>query len=275
MLAYEFMRNAFLAATFISILCGMVGYFLIVRQQSFAAHALSHVGFAGATGAALIGIPVMAGLLVFTAGAGILMGGMEKIAAERRDVVTGLVLSLSLGIGVLFLYFYPHYASQVTALMFGNIFAIDIHTVGALFILCVVCCLCIMLMARGLLFVSLVPEIAQSQGYSLTVWSMTFLIIVAIAVSSCTQITGILLVFTLLIGPAASAAFFVLSPFIAMGVSVVFALMISWGAIYLSWYSNWPVSFWVSFLSACLYGVCIFIKQRKISFRSFALKKSS
>ena len=134
MFTYDFMQNAFAAAGIVAVVCGLVGFFLVLRAQTFAGHALSHVGFAGATGAVLIGISPLWGLIAMTLAAGIGMGLLgEKL--HQRDVAIGIVLAMSLGLGLLFLNFFTAYASQATALLFGNILAIDATTVWTLLLL--------------------------------------------------------------------------------------------------------------------------------------------
>src|ERR1700716_3954584 len=113
MLEYEFMRHAFAAATIVAIAASLVGYFLVLRGQTFAGHALSHVGFTGATGAVLVGMSPLWGMIGFTLAAGIGMGALgEKLTG--RDVAIGVILTLSLGFGLLFLHFFTAYASQAT-----------------------------------------------------------------------------------------------------------------------------------------------------------------
>ena len=120
MFAYEFMTNAFAAAGIVAAVSGFVGYFLVMRGQTFAGHALSHVGFTGATGAVLLGVSPLWGMVGFTLAAGVSMGALgEKLAG--RDVAIGVILSLALGFGLLFLHFFTAYATQVTALLFGNV----------------------------------------------------------------------------------------------------------------------------------------------------------
>ena len=134
MLDYDFMRAAFLAGTIVAIVAGAVGYFLVLRNLAFAGHALSHVGFAGATGAVLIGISPLWGLIAMTLAAGVGMGLLgEKL--NQRDVAIGIVLSLSMGLGLLFLNFFTSYATQATTLLFGNILGIDAATVWTLLLL--------------------------------------------------------------------------------------------------------------------------------------------
>src|SRR6476620_8228748 len=128
MFSYDFMQNAFAAAGIVAVQCGVVGFFLVLRSQTFAGHALSHVGFAGATGAVLIGVPPLWGLIAMTLVGGIGMGLLgEKL--QQRDVAIGIVLSMSLGLGLLFLNFFTAYATQATTLLFGNVLAIDRTTI--------------------------------------------------------------------------------------------------------------------------------------------------
>ena len=132
MLEYEFMRNAFMAGTAVAIVGGAVGFFLLLRNLTFAGHALSHVGFAGAAGSMLLGINALWGLLAFTLAAGIAMGLLGE-RLRGRDVAVGIVLSLALGMGVLFLSLYTAGAAQATAILFGNVLGVSLEGVWALF----------------------------------------------------------------------------------------------------------------------------------------------
>lgn len=137
MLDYDFMRTAFMAGGIVALLSGTVGYFLVMRGQTFAGHALAHVGFTGATGAVLLGVSPLFGLVSFTVLAGFSMGMLgEKLSG--RDVAIGMILSLALGLGLLFLHFYTAYATQVTALLFGNVLGVDQSTIWSLALLAVV-----------------------------------------------------------------------------------------------------------------------------------------
>jgi zinc/manganese transport system permease protein len=252
MLAYEFMRNAFAASALVALVAGVVGYFLVLRGQTFAGHALSHVGFAGATGAVLLGIPAIWGLVGFTLLAGLAMG----ILGERlsgRDVAIGIVLSLSIGLGVLFLHFYTAFATQVTALLFGNVLGVTRATLWTLLLLGIVSLAGLAIIARPLLFASLQPELAEARGVSLRLVSLLFLAIVALAVAECAQIVGVLLVFTLMVGPAAAAGR--LTRRIAGGIALAggLALAEAWLGITLAYYTDWPASFWITALSAGVY----------------------
>ncbi len=256
MLAYDFMRTAFLASGLVALLSGLVGYFLVLRNQTFAGHALSHVGFTGATGAILIGASPLWGLVGFTLLAGLAMGALgERFSA--RDVAIGMTLSLALGFGLLFLHFYTAFATQATALLFGNVLGVDRAALASLAVLSVLSLSALAFLSRPLLFASLQPELAEARGLPMRFISTAFLGIVAVAVSESAQIVGVLLVFTLMVGPGAAARN--LTPRFGPGValSAALALVEAWSGLSLAWVTNWPVSFWITALSAAVYGLSL------------------
>ncbi len=252
MFAYEFMTNAFAASGIVAVVSGLVGYFLVMRGQTFAGHALSHIGFAGATGAGLIGFAPLWGLLAFTLAAGILMGALSE-RISNRDVAIGVVLALALGFGLLFLHYYTSFATQATALLFGNVLAVDHTMIATLAVLGVVTLAALATIMRPLIFASLQPELAEAKGVPLRFVSTVFLAIVALAVSACAQIVGVLLVFTLMVGPPAAAQRVTTGLWSGLFVSATLALAEAWLGLTMAFYTDWPVSFCIACLSALAY----------------------
>ena len=262
MLEYDFMRHAFAAATIVSIVAGTVGYFLVLRGQTFAGHALSHVGFTGATGAVLIGVPPLWGLVIVTVAAGIGMGLLgEKLS--QRDVAIGMVLAFSLGLGLLFLSFFTSYASQATTLLFGNVLAVDTQTVWTLLGLGIVSLAILTLIARPLVFCSLQPELAEAKGVSVRLYGVIFLAVVALTTAESAQIVGVLLVFALMVGPAAAAQRFTRSIGPGIMLSAALALVEAWLGITLAYYTDWPSSFWIVTLSVAVYLISLVPRQKR------------
>jgi len=252
MLDYDFMRNAFAAAGVAAVVSGLVGYFLVLRGQTFAGHALGHIGFAGATGAVLIGVPSVWGMVGFTVAAGIGMGLMgERVSG--RDVAIGVVLALSLGFGLLFLHYYTAFAAQATSLLFGNVLAVDPAMIATLIGLALITLAALAAIMRPLIFASLQPELAEANGVPLRFVSTAFLAIVALAVSESAQIVGILLVFSLMVGPPATAQRLVTGLWSGIVLSGGIALAEAWVGIALAYHTDWPVSFCISMLSAVAY----------------------
>ncbi|QEO16783.1 metal ABC transporter permease [Acetobacter vaccinii] len=256
MLHYEFMRAAFAAAFLVSAVCGPVGWFLVLRGQGFASHALAHVGFAGAAAALLAGQPALLGFGAGSVVSGVAMG----VAGGRvmgRDVMIGLVLSLAMGTGALCLHFLTRSASAATTLLFGDILGISPSMVWTLLLLSLACLGALACMARPLLFATLQPEVAEARGVPLRLMDIMFLALVAVATAECAQITGVLLVFTLMIAPAAAIVRLGVGPVGGMVASAGLAVVESWVGLVLSWYTGWPAVFWIAVLGCTGFGLAL------------------
>jgi zinc/manganese transport system permease protein len=189
----------------------------------------------------------------FTLAAGVGMGALgERLSG--RDVAIGVILSLSLGFGLLFLHFFTAYATQATALLFGNVLGVSHETLVVLAGLAIVSLGALGFIMRPLLFASLQPELAEAKGVSLRLVSVLFLAITALAVAACTQIVGVLLVFALMVGPAAAAQNVTTRLSSGLVLAALFALGQAWVGLTLAYYTDWPTSFWITMLAAIVYG---------------------
>jgi len=256
MFEYDFMRSAFLAGGIVAVLAGAVGYFLVLRNLTFAGHALSHVGFAGATGGALLGIAPLWGLLGFTLVAALGMGLLGD-RLRNRDVAVGVILALALGLGVLFLSLYTSRAAGATAILFGNVLGVGFDMLWNLLALTMLGVLALAVIARPLLFCTLQPDLAQAKGVSLRLISVLYLAIVAVAVAEAAQVVGVLLVFALMVGPAAAALRLSSRVGWGIGLSVLFAVLETWLGIAIAYLTNWPTTFWIVALSAGVYFLSV------------------
>ncbi len=241
---YSFMRNAIIAGSIIAIVAGVVGYFVVIRQSSFAAHALSHAGFAGAAGAVLIGLNPLAGLLFFTIAGGLAMGTLGK-KAMSRDVQIGTVLAFMLGLGVLFISLYKGYATEAYSLLFGEILGISKSNVVASLIAGGLVLLTVFIFFRPMLFTSFDEDVAEAKGINILRYSLLFMVILAITTSISVQVVGVLLIFALLVTPAAIADMLAKTPMRAIGISVLLSLSATLVGLFISFYEPYPVSFFI------------------------------
>jgi len=163
------------------------------------------------------------------------------------------VLSLALGFGLLFLHYYTSFATQATALLFGNVLAVDVRTIATLAVLGLITLAALAIIMRPLIFVSLQPELAEAKGVPVRFVSIVFLAIVALAVSECAQIVGVLLVFTLMVGPPATAQRLTTGLWSGLFYSALVALGEAWLGLTLAFYTDWPVSFCIALLSGLAY----------------------
>ena len=252
MFDYDFMRTAFVAGGIVAIVAGTVGYFLVLRNLTFAGHALSHIGFAGATGSVLLGVGPLWGLLAFTLAAAAAIGLLGD-RLRNRDVAVGIVLALALGLGVLFLHLYTTSAGAATAILFGNLFGVGYDTLRGLVWLSLVDLVALAAIARPLLFATLAPELAEAKGVPLKLVSVLFLGIVAIAVAEAAQVVGVLLVFALMVGPAAAALRLASRFSWGVALAAMLALGDAWGGTALAYATDWPPTFWIVMLSSLGY----------------------
>ncbi|MCL4392292.1 metal ABC transporter permease [Patescibacteria group bacterium] len=252
MLGYGFMLHAFEAGTIVAIIAGIVGYFVVLRRSSFAAHALSHIGFAGAAGAVLMGVNPIFGLLVFTSSGGIIMALLERKAASR-DVEIGTVLAFMLGLGVLFISLYSGYATEAYSLLFGEILGISSANVTITLVAGLVILLAVSLIYHPLLFSSLDEDVAEAKGLSMIWIGILFMLLVAVATSIAVQVVGVLLIFALMVTPAAIAMRLSKKPFRGMMISVAIALLVTWFGLFVSFYEPYPVSFFIASAVFLLY----------------------
>jgi zinc/manganese transport system permease protein len=249
---YSFIQNAFLAGSVVAIVGGFVGYFLVTRGLTFAGHALSHIGFAGAAAALLIGIDPIIGMLVFTIIAGIGIGVFGKNLREE-DINIGIVMTLMLGLGALFISLYNGYAEQAYSILFGTILGISRTDVFITLIFGIATIVVLAAIFRPLLFSSIDPEVAEARGVPIRFLGILFLVLVAVAVSMSVEVVGVLLIFTLLVGPAATATRIVHNPLGAVAVAIALGLAYTWLGIFLAATGNWPVTFYIATISFAVY----------------------
>jgi zinc/manganese transport system permease protein len=242
---YDFMRHAFEAGTIVAVVAGVVGYFVVLRRLSFAAHALSHVGFAGAAGAVLLGLNPLVGLLAFTSGGGLAMAGLGRKAASR-DVQIGTVLAFMLGLGVLFINLYKGYATEAYSLLFGEILGISAADVVVTLVVGLLILLTVAVFYRRLLFTSLDEDVAEAKGVSLLATGILFMLLLAVATSIAVQVVGVLLIFALLVTPAAIAQRLARRPVQGLVISMLIALAATWLGLFVSYYLPYPVSFFIT-----------------------------
>ncbi len=224
----------------------------MIRGLTFVGHALSNVGFAGAAGAVLVGIHPVFGLLIFTVGASAVISLLGKQIRER-DVAVGVIMTFSLGLGILFLSLYHGFAERAYGILFGTILGISRSDVMITGVLSAFILAGLGLVARPLLFSSFDPEVAEARGVPVRALGAVFLILVALAISVAVQVVGILLAFTLLVGPAATANRLTAQPARAILLAILLALAYTWLGILLAANSVWPVSFFVAALSFGVY----------------------
>jgi zinc/manganese transport system permease protein len=265
LLRHDFVRNAFLAGSLVALLSGLIGYFVVLRGQAFASEALSHVGFAGAAGAALLGVSTLVGMMAFTLLGAIGMGALGS-RLRGRDVEVGMVLAFTLGLGVLFLNLYTGSATAAVNLLFGSILSVTNADVWILAISSLLSLVTLSVLFRPLWFVSVEPQVAEARGVPVHGLSILFMILLAFGISEAMTVVGVLLVFALLVIPAAAAERLTCRPGLAIGLAVSISLLSIWGGLALAFVGHWPASFFIVALTCLFFVVAGMIRKLPSSF---------
>jgi zinc/manganese transport system permease protein len=267
MLAFHFMLNAVRAGTIVAVVAGAIGYLMVLRRQSFVGHTLSVAGFPGAAGATYLGLATplgyfgfcIAGALIIAAlpDAGRANSGLGGYGAE--SAVIGTVQGFALACGFLFVSLYKGFLTGLNSLLFGSIIGVTDDQVTTLLVAGVLCLVVLALIGRRLLFASVDPDVARARGVPVRALSAVFLVVLGVAAAGASQITGSLLVFALLVAPAATATRLTARPGLGLLLSVVTAVLVVWAGEGAAFFSPYPIGFWVTtfafglFLLASLY----------------------
>jgi zinc/manganese transport system permease protein len=259
----SFMVNTWIVATMVAVVSGVVGFFVILRGASFAAHALPMGAFSGAAASTLLGVDQFYGLLVFS-GFGVL--GISQLSRRtRHEVATALSLVALLGMGTLFLSMTSEYSQAVYSLLFGEVLGISNSEILPVAIVSVISVAIIGIFFRPLLLSSLSPELGAVRGVSSRRMELWFLTVLALATAMTLPVVGALLVFSLMIAPPAIARALTDRPISAVIVSIAIALVTIWSAIAISYITDWPIGFFVGTIGAILYGLERFIAAIRLS----------
>lgn len=248
-----FMTNAWIVATMVALVAGVVGFFVVLRGSAFPAHAIPNGAFAGAAAANFFGFNVLWGLGACSVLAALGIGTLGR--RGRHDVATALALVVMLSVGAVFLSRSGEYEPQLYSLLFGEVLGVSSQELLPVALLAVASLAAIAVMYGPLTLSSVAPEVAEAKGIRSHHMEMAFLVVLAVATTMTVPVVGAMLIFSLMIGPPAAARCFTDRPPIAIALSVAIALVTVWLAIAISYETNWPIGFMVGTFAALDYGV--------------------
>ena len=255
-------QNSIIAAAVLGIVGGLIGVFVMQRDMAFAVHGISELSFAGAAGALLLGVNVVAGSLVGSLIAAVLIGLLGAKARDRNSII-GVLMPFGLGLGILFLALYPGRSANKFGLLTGQIISVDIPQLGLLITLSVVVLVALLLVWRPLTFDSLDADVAAARGVPSRALSLGFMVLLGLTVAVSVQIIGSLLVLALLVTPAAAALRVSSSPLLVPLLSMLFGFVSAVGGILLALGGSLPISPYITTISFAIYVVCRIVGARK------------
>jgi zinc/manganese transport system permease protein len=258
MWSLAFMVNAFRAGTIVAILAATVGWFMVLRRQSFAGHTLAVVGFPGAAAAAWLGIGLAFGYFAFCVLAALVIAALPQRGGRgytEESAVIGTIQAFALASGMLFIALYKGFLNGTNALLFGSFLGITQTQVLTLAAVAVAALAVLALIGRPLLFASIDADVARAHGVPTRALSTVFLVLLGVAAAEVGQITGALLVFALLVLPPATAQLVTSRPVRSLALSVVLAVATAWVALFVAYYSPYPIGFWLTTIAFATYAL--------------------
>lgn len=246
------MADAWIVGTVVAVVAGVLGFFVVLRGASFVAHAVPLSSFAGAAGAALIGVSTLAGLGVFAPLSALGIGWLGR--RGRQDVATALSVAALLGLGSLFLAWGTEYVAATSALLFGSIVGVSAGEAWLTFGLGLAALAAVAVLFRWLLVTSLVPEMAAVRGVRPVAADTAFLVLLALVTTLAVPVVGALIMFPLTVGPPAAARSITAVPARALALSVAMSLVTVWAGLAAAWTWSWPVGFVVGVVAAGWYA---------------------
>ncbi len=262
---FPFMVNALEAGTIVAVMAAVVGWYMVLRRQSFAGHTIAVMSFPGAAGAALAGVPAALGYYLACGVAALTIGRSGGVGGRARggeSAAIGVVQVAGLALGFLFLSLYSGVLEQLETLLFGTFLGIDRNQVLTLLLVGLAVLAALALVGRPLLLATLDPEVARARGIPVRALDVCFLLVLGLAVAATSQITGALLVFALLVAPPAAAQALTPRPVLSLALSVVFALLVTWVGLAIAYYSIYPLGFFVTSLAFGLYAIARLVRAR-------------
>ena len=261
LLSYHFMLNALRAGTIVAIVAGAIGYFMVLRRQSFVGHTLAVAGFPGAAGATYLGLSTPLGYFGFCIAGALVIAALPGSGSARSGVggygqesaVVGTVQGLALASGFLFVSLYQGFLSGLNSLLFGSIIGVTDDQVVTLLIAGAICLLVLAAIGRRLLFASVDPDVARARGVRVRLLGAVFLVVLGVAAAGTSQVTGSLLVFALLVAPAATASRLTARPVAGLILSIVIAVAVTWAGEGIAYFSPYPIGFWVTTIAFVLF----------------------
>ena len=277
--AFHFMVNALIAGTIAAVVAGPIGYLMVLRQQTFVGHTLAVIGFPGAAAATLLSVDVTFGYFAFCLIGALVIaavptGRRAGVADGEESAVVGLVQATALGLGFFFVSLYHGFLGGINNLLFGTIIGVSDNEVHVLMVAGAACLATLLVLGRRIVFITLDPDVAAAQGLRVRLLGAAFLLLLGTAAAGASQVTGSLLIFALLVAPAAAAVRLTARPAVGMVLAALIGLVVVWLGAGIAYFSPYPIGFWVStfgfgaFLIATAYRAGIDAWRRRVEVAS-------
>ncbi|MEA2071371.1 MAG: metal ABC transporter permease [Asgard group archaeon] len=237
----SFMLRAFFSAIVIGVVCSIIGVFVLLRGMIFLGQAIAHSAFAGASLAVLLGMdnPIIT-IIGFSLISAVGIGFVNQKQIMNNEIIIGIVFSFFMALAVLFIGLHGEYSSDINSILFGNILLVDSTDFILLMVFSLVILVLIFLIKKELYFITFDNEQAKISGIPVTYISYLFLVVVSLTISVSLKAIGAILVFAMIVTPAATAHQWTYKLNKMILLSVIFGVISSILGLFLSYIFDLP-----------------------------------
>ncbi|MCE7734251.1 MAG: metal ABC transporter permease [Candidatus Heimdallarchaeota archaeon] len=273
-LQYDWMQRAVISAVLIGIICSIIGVFIILRGMIFLGEAIAHSAFAGAALAILLGYtdPILF-ILIFGIVTAVGVNYINEKKLMNDDVIIGISFTAFMALAILFIGMMDTYSSNVQSILFGRILLITQRNYTLLILFTIVISLTILGLKKELYFISFNEELARTSGISVSKINYIFLILIALAIDVSITAIGAILVFAMLITPAAAAFQWTYKLNRMLILAVTFGVISAFGGLFLSFIYDLPSGATIVLLATSIFIVSFVLSPKQREFKSEELTR--
>jgi zinc transport system permease protein len=235
---YQFMQRAFMAAILVSVACGSVGTYVVIKRIVSLSGAISHAAFGGVGLGYFLGANPVLAAIPFSILSALSMGAVKERVKVSEDTVIGILWSVGMALGIIFINLSPGYAPDLFSYLFGSILTVANSDLYIMLILDLIIIVTIFLFQRELLAVSFDEEFSKVVGLPAEFIYMLLLSLVALSVVVLIKVVGVILVIALLTIPAAISKQFTSKIGRLMVLSIIVGILLTLTGLWLSFEFN-------------------------------------
>jgi zinc transport system permease protein len=250
---YHFFVNALLAAILTSISCGFIGTYIVTRRIVFISGGISHASFGGVGIGYFLGIHPLIGAALFSLISAVGIEALSKKLDMRTDSLIGIIWSLGMAVGIIFVFITPGYAANLMMYLFGNILTVSQFDLHIMLGLTLVIFAVFSLFFKEILYLAFDEEYARVLGIPVSAINFLLISLVALTIVVNIRVVGIILVIALLTVPQATASIFTKKFKNMILYSIGLGLVSSIAGLFLSYRFNIPSGATIIFLSILIF----------------------
>ena len=261
LLHYEFMRNAFFAAVLVGIACGIVGAFVVIKKIVFISGGITHAAFGGIGLGYLLNINPVLTAIPFSLLSAIAIGILSKKTKISEDSAIGILWSVGMALGILFISLSPGYAPDLFGYLFGSILTVPTSDIIIMLVLDIIIIVTVLLLYKELHALSFDEEFSMIVGVPTKTLYLILLCLVALSIIVLIRVVGIILVIALLTIPATIAKQFTSNLKKLIALSTINAVVLTITGLWLSYVFDLPSGATIVLLLALVFVISTGIRK--------------